>query len=104
MTAEELQKRLSANLKSLRKQAEYSQEVLAERAQISYQMMNDIEGCRRWPSEKTLVKLANALGVDVGILFQSEQSVDALNPLQKQIAVNEIYRIFTDAVKCYLAE
>ena len=46
-----------------------SQEKLADKADISRQMMNDIEGRRRWLTKKTLVKLANALEVDVYNLF-----------------------------------
>ena len=45
------------------------QEKLADKADISRQMMNDIEGRRRWLTKKTLVKLANALEVDVYKLF-----------------------------------
>ena len=83
MTPEQLQRRLSSNIKVLRRQLAYSQEQLAELAQISYQMMNDIEGCRRWPSEKTLTKISNALKVDVSLLLQPEESISQLNPLQK---------------------
>ena len=46
-----------------------SQEKLADKADISRQMMNDIEGRRRWLTKSTLVKLANALEVDVHELF-----------------------------------
>lgn len=68
MTGEALQQRLSRNLKNLRK-GKFTQEELAEAAGISSQMVNNIEGQRRWPSETTLVKIADALCIDVYQLF-----------------------------------
>ncbi len=68
MNGKELQQRLSANLKELRK-GKFTQETLAEAAGLSPQMINNIEGCRRWPSEGTLVKIADALKIDVQQLF-----------------------------------
>lgn len=69
MTEDELQTRVISNIRALRKKAGLSQEKLADKADISRQMMNDIEGRRRWLTKKTLVKLANALEVDVYKLF-----------------------------------
>ena len=69
MTEDELQTRVIQNIRALRKKAGLSQEKLADKADISRQMMNDIEGRRRWLTKKTLVKLANALNVDVHELF-----------------------------------
>jgi len=56
---------LSANIKESRKRLRFTQEQLAERAAVSYQMIHDIEGCRTWVSDKTLERLAGALGVDI---------------------------------------
>ena len=103
MTPELLQKRLSANLKKARKTLSLSQEKLAEEAQISVQMMNDIEGCRRWPSEKTLSKLANALQTDVYTLFLPEDSAEQINHLQKQTIADDLQTLFAQAVEQYLA-
>lgn len=69
MTEEELQTRVIENIRTLRKKAGLSQEKLADKADISRQMMNDIEGRRRWLTKGTLVKLSNALGVDVHEFF-----------------------------------
>ena len=69
MTEDELQTRVIENIRALRKKAGLSQEKLADKADISRQMMNDIEGRRRWLTKKTLVKLSNALEVDVYKLF-----------------------------------
>ncbi len=80
MTEDELQTRVIENIKSLRKNKGLSQERLADKADISRQMMNDIEGRRRWLTKGTLVKLANALEVDVYEFFVPS---DKENPVAK---------------------
>jgi transcriptional regulator with XRE-family HTH domain len=42
-----------------------SQEKLAEVAGLSAQTISDIEGCRTWVSDKTLLRLAEVLNVDI---------------------------------------
>jgi transcriptional regulator with XRE-family HTH domain len=56
---------LSANIKKKREVLGISQEKLAELAEVSVQMVNSIEGCRTWVSDKMLEKLALALNVSV---------------------------------------
>ena len=60
---EPIRKVLAANIKKHRKNYGYSQEKLAEKAGLSGQTLNDIEGCRRWVSAKTISKLAKALNI-----------------------------------------
>ena len=67
--AQTLRKTLSANIKKHRELAGITQEKLAEKAGISANMINDIEGCRTWVSDKTLVKLSTALQVETYRLF-----------------------------------
>jgi transcriptional regulator with XRE-family HTH domain len=64
-----LRKTLSANVKKQRETAGITQEKLAEKAGISANMINDIEGCRSWISDKTLIKLATALQIETYRLF-----------------------------------
>jgi transcriptional regulator with XRE-family HTH domain len=52
------------NIKHWRKALGISQEKLAKAAKLSTQTVNDIEGCRIWVSDKTIVKLAGALQVE----------------------------------------
>ena len=59
-----MRKWLSLNIKSRRRDLGISQEKLAETADLSAQTVNDIEGCRMWVSDKTIVKLARALKVE----------------------------------------
>ena len=64
-----LRKTLSTNIKRHREIHSLTQEKLAEKAGISANMINDIEGCRTWISDKTLVKLAAALKIETYRLF-----------------------------------
>jgi transcriptional regulator with XRE-family HTH domain len=61
---EPIRKILAGNIKRYRKNLGYSQEKLAEKAGLSAQTLNDIEGCRRWISPVTITKLAKALHID----------------------------------------
>jgi len=61
---EEIQVILSGNVKNQRKRHKISQERLAEIAGLSIQTINDIEGCRKWISAKTITKLSIALEVE----------------------------------------
>ena len=60
---EPIRRILAKNIKKHRKNYDYSQEKLAEKAGLSAQTLNDIEGCRRWVSAKTITKLAKALNI-----------------------------------------
>jgi transcriptional regulator with XRE-family HTH domain len=68
----DLRKILSINIKKQREKLGITQENLAEKAGISAAMMNDIEGCRTWVSEKTLQNLSSALNIDTFRLFLPE--------------------------------
>lgn len=69
MEAQELRETLSHNLKKYRKAKNWSQFELAEKAEISEQTINSIEGLRLWPSDKTLTKIAVALEIETYRLF-----------------------------------
>jgi transcriptional regulator with XRE-family HTH domain len=74
MTAKEKQLRsvLSANIKKRRAILGISQEKLAELAGLSLQTINGIEGRRLWLSDKTMIKIAEALQIEVFELFSPE--------------------------------
>jgi transcriptional regulator with XRE-family HTH domain len=67
--SEAIKKNLSTNIKKHREYLGITQEKLAEKAGLSANMINDIEGCRSWISEKTLAKLSTALQVETYRLF-----------------------------------
>lgn len=68
MTEKELHEAFASNIKRYRA-GKFTQETLAEKIGISYQAINAFEGKRRFPSPDTLVKIANALNVEVYQLF-----------------------------------
>ena len=82
MTEQQLHETLSQNIKKYRK-GKYTQEQLAEKIGVSAQNINDFEGKRRWPRESTLIKIAEALEIEVYQLFiphdLSNIKIDELN-------------------------
>lgn len=103
MTEDELQTRVIQNIRALRKKAGLSQEKLADKADISRQMMNDIEGRRRWLTKKTLVKLSNALEVDVHELFipsaQENEKTKGIYDTITQEVVSQVKEAVDKALK-----
>lgn len=69
MESQEFRENLSQNLKKYRKRKNWSQFELAEKAEISEQTINSIEGLRLWPSDKPLTKPANVLEIEIYKLF-----------------------------------
>jgi transcriptional regulator with XRE-family HTH domain len=65
-------KLLADRIKFLRRAKDWSQEQLAERAAIQRSYLADLERGRRNPSVRTLVKVANALGIAVSALFDDD--------------------------------
>jgi len=63
-----------------------TQEKLAEKAGIPANTINDIEGCRSWISDKTLVKLSTALQTETYKLFMLLTLID--NDLAKNAAAD----------------
>jgi transcriptional regulator with XRE-family HTH domain len=73
MTAKELRKNLSTNIKKYRNIYSLTQEKLAEKTGLSAQTINDIEGMRTWVSDKSLTKIAEALHVTPADLLLSDK-------------------------------
>jgi XRE family transcriptional regulator, regulator of sulfur utilization len=63
-------RQLAARIKALRDANGWSQEQLAERAAMQRSYVADLELGRRNPSVRTLVRLANAFGIQVSELFE----------------------------------
>ena len=61
---------LYKNIKDLRKKNGWSQQKLAEKAQLSYNAITKIEqGCATHPTIQTIVKIADAFNVSVDALI-----------------------------------
>ena len=74
MQEDELKKKLGRNIKFFRFRKQLSQADLAEKIQISITSLSDIERGNNFPQAKTLCNLAQALGVEVWLLFKGEGS------------------------------
>ena len=68
---------LSQNIKRYRQQKGWSQALLAEKMEISTNYLSNIETKRGWVSPFSLVKLANALEIEVFELFKPEETIPA---------------------------
>src|ERR1700745_2436330 len=69
---------LGAQLRHLRLERNMSQEALAELAGLSYKYLGRIELAKADPGADVLVRLARALSVPVGELFQTITPVEAI--------------------------
>ena len=78
----QLRKLLSANIKRYRAESGFSQEKLAEVVDLSPQTINDIEGCRTWVSDKTIVKIARAFNIEVYQLLFPQTEDKKLFPVK----------------------
>jgi len=82
---EPIRRILSGNIKKYRKILGYSQEKTAEKAGLSAQTLNDIEGCRRWISAATITKLAKALHIAEYQLLMPENDGAAKTPRKSSL-------------------
>jgi len=98
-----LRKILSVNIKKQREKLGITQENLAEKADISAAMMNDIEGCRTWVSDKTLKNLSSALNIDTYRLFIPEitsgEAIPVEAVMELSIELHEMLKNYTSNVE-----
>ena len=98
-----LRKILATNIKKQREKLSITQDNLAEKAGISAAMMNDIEGCRTWISDKTLKKLSSALKIDTYRLFIPEitsgETISVEIVMELSMELHEILRKYTSSVE-----
>jgi transcriptional regulator with XRE-family HTH domain len=67
--SQEIREIFSKNVKEQRKNLGFTLEKLAELTGLAVQTINDIEGGRRWVSDKTIAKLSTALHIESYQLF-----------------------------------
>ena len=100
MEAQDLREELSQNLKKYRKLKGWYQFELAEKADISVQTINSIEGLRLWPSDKTLAKIANVLDIELYKLFVPQKLImqsDSIAELKHAI-INTVEKLVHDTL------
>jgi len=109
----EIRRILAKNLKEQRKKLGYSQEKFAEISGLSVQTVNDIEGGRKWVSDKTITKLSVSLNIECYELLIPDyagrnKNKKETNPTQKLLGLmkklrksidSQIDEHFTDFLK-----
>jgi len=95
-----LRKILASNIKKQREKLGITQENLAAQSDISAAMMSDIEGCRTWISDRTLINLSSALKIDVYRLFIPEFTSSEAIPAEE---IRELTLDLQDMLKTYTA-
>jgi transcriptional regulator with XRE-family HTH domain len=98
-----LRKILAINIKKQREKLGITQENLAAQSDISAAMMNDIEGCRTWISDKTLINLSSALKIDAYRLLIPEvissEAIPAEEVRELTLDLNDLLKIYTANVE-----
>jgi len=88
----EIRENLAKNLKERRKKLGISQEKLAEMTNLSVQTIHDIEGCRKWVSDKTITSISIALDIEAYQLlipnYCSQEKKEA-TPAQRLIEIKK---------------
>ena len=99
MTQIELREILSSNIKFYRKRLFLTQEKLAEKTGLSAQTINDIEGCRTWVSDKSLIKIAEALHISpADLLIECENKNSSI----LSITSSDIYKLKKELKETFL--
>lgn len=104
MTQNELRESLSANIKTYRKRLSFTQEKLAEEASLSAQTINDIEGCRTWVSDKSLIKIAEALHTTPAELLLPKQNSEANKANISSVSALKMKSELTSAINFQIQE
>lgn len=94
MTEQDLRITLSRNLRKLRSYRNLSQADFAEKIDISIPFLSHIENGKKWVSPATLVKMADALNIEVYELLKPETIIsdNTVNLLEDYTA--EIQKTF----------
>jgi transcriptional regulator with XRE-family HTH domain len=89
MTDKELRAIFCKNIKDFRIRNNWSQVALAQKAGVSVNFINDIESGKKWASPVTMVKIADALDVQVyELLRPAGLPPDNLNSIMRKYADN----------------
>lgn len=106
MTQNELREILSQNIKTKRKELGFTQEKLAELVELSAQTINDIEGCRTWVSDKTLIKISEVLQTSPAELLipqntETNMNIKNMNNIKSELK-KEVISTIDNIFKEYL--
>ena len=98
MKENDLRAILSRNIKRFRGYRMLSQADFAEKVDISIPFLSDIENGKKWVSPITLIKIADALNIEVYELLKPETIIpdNSVNIIEKYTA--DIQNIFGEAL------
>ena len=114
MDGQELKITLGKNIKLVRNHRQYSQALLAEKADISITFLSNIERGLKFPKPTVLTQIAESLGVEVYELFKtnsepniapiivrndSKKMVDRLSKVMIRKVNNTMEGVFKDFIK-----
>jgi len=101
MNGQEIKVALGKNIKFLRAQRQFSQSLLAEKADISITFLSTIERGLKYPKPTVLAKISEGLGVEVHELFKIN-SVPNFAPIiipnDHQKLLNRLSKVMTRRV------
>lgn len=107
MNEDDIKKLFGQNLKYLRNKKNFSQLQLADKADVTFNFINDIENGKKWISPSTLSKLCNALEtapyqffVGVQTSFSDNCNEDKLQEFSTDI-LNQINEIMRNCIERY---
>ena len=83
---------LAKNIKEYRRKHGFSQDKLAELANISSQYLATVETCRKFPTPEVLDRLAEALDIETHELFASTPSPQIELEKLRQDIIGEVSR------------
>ncbi|GHT96408.1 hypothetical protein FACS1894141_6520 [Spirochaetia bacterium] len=92
----DLRKILSINIRMARENLHITQARLAEYADISLSYMADIEYCKTWVGDKTLMSIAKALNMEVYELLRPLDGAANAEEAQKGTTLHQIAELVND--------
>jgi transcriptional regulator with XRE-family HTH domain len=95
---------LASNLKEYRRKNGFSQDQLAEIAEISSQYLATVETCRKFPTPEVLERLADALNVETQLLFNVSSTPEEAIEKLHQAVVTDIKQVVREAIRETLIE
>jgi transcriptional regulator with XRE-family HTH domain len=95
----DLRKILSINIRTARENLHITQPRLAEYADISMSHMTDIEYCKTWVSDKTLMRIAKALNMEAYELLRPPGGISDAVDAEKGTNLHQIAELVNDKKK-----
>ncbi len=106
MTEDDIQKRLSDNIRKYRKLKNMTQGELAKAVGMSKEAIKSIESGINWPSKVSLSKICNFFNIDIYRLFLPTDDIKIFEsvPEMRQFLFDNIKGIISDAYKDFQQE